>query len=174
MSTRSEACVSDNQARDTYSEVELALDDKGKFLALRVRNVGNVGAYLGSIGAAIPTLSFSRCLPGMYDIRHIDIGVKCAFTNTLPTAPYRGAGRPEASYALERVVDEAARVAGIDPIKLRRRNLIRKSQMPYKTPVGTVIDSGDFAPMLEKALELADYVNFKRRRREAERHGKYR
>jgi aerobic carbon-monoxide dehydrogenase large subunit len=174
MSTRSEAFVSDNQARDTYSEVELALDDKGKFLALRIRNVGNVGAYLGSIGAAIPTLSFSRCLPGMYDIRHIDIGVKCAFTNTLPTAPYRGAGRPEASYALERVVDEAARVSGIDPIKLRRRNLIKKSQMPYKTPVGTTYDSGDFAPILDQALTLADYDGFKQRRRDAKKRGNYR
>ena len=109
MSGRSEAFLSDNQARDTFSEVELALDDKGKFLALRIRSVGNMGAYLGAIGANIPTISFTRCLPGMYDIRHIDISVKCAYTNTLPTAPYRGAGRPESSYALERVVDEAAR-----------------------------------------------------------------
>ena len=174
MSTRSEAFVSDNQARDIHSEVALALDDKGKFLALRIRNIGNVGAYLGSIGAAIPTLSFTRCLPGMYDIKHIDIGVKCAFTNTLPTAPYRGAGRPEASYALERVVDEAARVSGIDPIKLRRRNLIKKSAMPYKTPVGTTYDSGDFEPILDKALALADYDGFKQRRREARKRGKYR
>jgi carbon-monoxide dehydrogenase large subunit len=174
MSGRSEAFLSDNQARDTYSDVELALDENGKFLALRIRSVGNMGAYLGAIGANIPTISFTRCLPGMYDIWHIDISVKCVYTNTLPTAPYRGAGRPESSYALERVVDEAARVSGIDPIKLRKRNLIKKSAMPYKTPVGTVIDSGDFAPMLDEALELADYANFKRRRREAERRGKYR
>ena len=137
MSSRSEAFLSDNQARDIYSEVELALDDKGKFLALRIRSVGNLGAYVGAVGANIPTLSFTRCLPGMYDIKHIDIGVKCVYTNTLPTAPYRGAGRPEASYVLERVVDEAARVTGIDPVKLRRRNLIKKSAMPYKTQVGT-------------------------------------
>jgi aerobic carbon-monoxide dehydrogenase large subunit len=174
MSGRSEAFLSDNQARDTYSDVELALDDKGKFLALRIRSVGNMGAYLGAIGANIPTISFTRCLPGMYDIKPIDISVKCVYTNTLPTAPYRGAGRPESSYALERVVDEAARVTGIDPIKLRRRNLIKKSAMPYKTAVGTVIDSGDFAPMLDKALELADYANFSKRRREAHKRGKYR
>ena len=174
MSGRSEAFLSDNQARDIYSEVELALDDKGKFLALRIRSVGNMGAYLGAIGAAIPTLSFTRCLPGMYDIPKIDIGVKCAYTNTLPTAPYRGAGRPESIYALERVVDEAARVTGIDPVKLRRRNLVNKSAFPYKTQVGTVIDSGDFEPILDKALELADYQNFKQRRREAQKHGKYR
>jgi aerobic carbon-monoxide dehydrogenase large subunit len=174
MSGRSEAFLSDNQARDTYSEVELALDEKGKFLALRIRSVGNMGAYLGAIGANIPTLSFTRCLPGMYDIKPIDISVKCVYTNTLPTAPYRGAGRPESSYALERVVDEAARVTGIDPVKLRRRNLIKKSAMPYKTAVGTTIDSGDFAPILDKALELADHANFKSRRREAQKRGKYR
>ena len=174
MSGRSEAFLSDNQARDIHSEVELALDEKGKFLALRIRSVGNMGAYLGAIGAAIPTLSFARCLPGMYDIPKIDIAVKCAYTNTLPTAPYRGAGRPELIYALERVVDEAARITGIDPVKLRRRNLVKKSAFPYKTQVGTVIDSGDFEPILDKALELADYGNFKQRRREAQKRGKYR
>jgi aerobic carbon-monoxide dehydrogenase large subunit len=174
MSGRSEAFLSDNQARDTFSEVELALDERGKFLALRIRSVGNMGAYLGAIGANIPTLSFTRCLPGMYDIPKIDIGVQCAYTNTLPTAPYRGAGRPESIYALERVVDEAARVTGIDPVKLRRRNLIKKSAFPYKTQVGTVIDSGDFEPILDKALELADYANFKQRRRAAQKRGKYR
>jgi aerobic carbon-monoxide dehydrogenase large subunit len=174
MSGRSEAFLSDNQARDTYSDVELALDEKGKFLALRIRSVGNMGAYLGAIGANIPTISFTRCLPGMYDIKPIDISVKCVYTNTLPTAPYRGAGRPESSFALERVVDEAARVTGIDPVKLRRRNLVKKSAMPYKTAVGTTIDSGDFAPILDKALELADYANFKARRRQAQKRGKYR
>jgi len=174
MSGRSEAFLSDNQARDTFSDVELALDDKGKFLALRIRSTGNMGAYLGAIGANIPTISFTRCLPGMYDIKHIDIGVKCVYTNTLPTAPYRGAGRPESSYALERVVDEAARVTGIDPVKLRRRNLIKPSAMPYKTAVGTVFDSGDFESILDKALKLADYDNFKRRKREAQKRGKFR
>jgi carbon-monoxide dehydrogenase large subunit len=119
-------------------------------------------------------MNFTRCLPGMYDIPKIDLGVKCAYTNTLPTAPYRGAGRPESIYALERVVDEAARVTGIDPVKLRRRNLVKKSAFPYKTQVGTVIDSGDFEPILDKALELADYQNFKQRRREAQKRGKYR
>jgi carbon-monoxide dehydrogenase large subunit len=92
MSGRSEAFLSDNQARDNYSEAELALDESGRFLALRIRNTANLGAYLGSVGAAIPSLSFSRCLPGMYDIRHIDIGVRCAFTNTVPTAPIAAPG----------------------------------------------------------------------------------
>ena len=161
MSGRSEAFLSDNQARDIYSEAELALDQRGRFLALRIRNTGNLGAYIGAVGANIPSLSFTRCLPGMYDIRHIDIVTRCAFTNTLPTAPYRGAGRPEANYTLERVVEEAARVTGIDPVELRRRNLIRPSAMPYKTAVGTTYDSGDFAPMLDKALALSGYDGFK-------------
>jgi aerobic carbon-monoxide dehydrogenase large subunit len=174
MSTRSEVFLTDNQARDIYSEAELALDEKGKFLGLRVRNVGNLGAYVGPVGANIPTANFTRCLPGMYDIKYMDVSAKCAFTNTIPTAPYRGAGRPEASYILERVVDEAARITGIDPVKLRRRNLIKKSAMPYKTAVGTTYDSGDFEPILDQALALADYDGFKKRRRESQKRGKYR
>src|SRR5580658_1768861 len=174
MSTRSEVFLTDNQARDIYSEVELALDEKGKFLALRLRNVANLGAYVGPVGANIPTANFARCLPGMYDIKYIDISTICVFTNTVPTAPYRGAGRPECSYAIERVVDEAARITGIDPIKLRRRNFIKSSAMPYKTAVGTTYDSGDFGPMFDRALELADYEGFKKRKREAARRGKYR
>src|ERR1051326_3849722 len=174
MSRRAEAFWSDSQCRDIYSEAELALDDKGKFLALRVRNVGNLGAYVGSVGANIPTANFARCFPGMYDIRAIEVSTKCVFTNTIPTAPYRGAGRPEASYVLERVVDEAARVTGIDRIRLRQRNLIKKSMMPYKTAIGTTYDSGDFAPILDHALALADYDGFRQRRREAKKRGKYR
>jgi len=102
------------------------------------------------------------------------MGVRCVFTNTTPTAPYRGAGRPEANFILERVIDEAARVTGIDPVKLRRRNLIKPSAMPYKTAVGTTIDSGEFATVLDKALALADYDGFKQRRRAAAKRGKYR
>jgi carbon-monoxide dehydrogenase large subunit len=174
MSGRSEAFLTDHQARDIYSEAELALDDNGRFLALRIRNTANLGAYIGPVGAAIPSLSFGRCLPGMYDIRHIDLGVRCAFTNTVTTAPYRGAGRPEANYVLERVVEEAARVTGIDPAELRRRNLIPASAMSYKTAVGTTFDSGDFAPILAKALALAGYASFKARKREAAKRAKLR
>ncbi len=174
MSGRSEGFLSDNQARDLYSEAELALDEKGRFLALRIRNTGNLGAYVGAVGANIPTLNFTRCLPALYDIKHIDISARCAFTNTLATAPYRGAGRPEANYVLERVVEEASRVTGIDPAKLRRRNLIPATAMPYKTAVGTTYDSGDFAPILDKALALADYNGMKARRRDAKKRGRYR
>jgi len=174
MSTRSEAFLSDQHARDTITDMELALDERGKFLALRVRHTAAMGAYIGIPGANIQTNNFSRCLPGMYAIRLIDVGVKCVFTNTVPTGPYRGAGRPEANYALERLVEEAARVTGTDPIRLRRRNLIPRKAIPYKTAVGTTYDSGDFTPILEKALALAHYAEFKKRRRESYRRGKLR
>jgi aerobic carbon-monoxide dehydrogenase large subunit len=174
MSNRAEAFLSDNHARDAFSDVELALDGRGRFLALRVRHLGNMGAYIGAVGANIQTVNLTRCLPGMYDIPLIDFGTRCVFTTTTPTAPYRGAGRPEANFILERVIDEAARVTGIDPVKLRRRNLIKPAKMPYKTAVGTTIDSGEFETVLDKALALADYDGFKQRRREAARRGRYR
>ena len=171
MSGRNESFVSDNHARDAYSDVELALDDKGKFLALRIRHLGSMGAYIGAVGANIQTANMMRCLPGMYDIKLIDAQTKCVFTNTTPTAPYRGAGRPEASYCIERVVDEAARVTGIDPVRLRRKNLIPKKAMPYKTAIGTTYDSGDFATVVDKGLALADYDGFKARKRESKKKG---
>jgi aerobic carbon-monoxide dehydrogenase large subunit len=174
MSGRSEAFLSDNQARDITSEAELALDDMGRFLALRIHNTANLGAYVGAVGANIPTLNFTRCLPALYDIKHIEVSARCAFTNTIATAPYRGAGRPEANYVLERVVEEAARVSGIDPAKLRRRNLIAASAIPYKTAVGTTYDSGDFRPIFDKALALAQHDGFTARRRQARKRGRYR
>ena len=137
----------------------------------RIRHLGSMGAYIGAVGANIQTANMMRCLPGMYDIKLIDAQTKCVFTNTTPTAPYRGAGRPEASYCLERVVDEAARVTGIDPIRLRRRNLISKKAMPYKTAIGTTYDSGDFATIVDKGLALADYDGFKARRKESKKRG---
>ena len=171
MSGRNESFVSDNHARDAVSEVELALDDKGKFLALRLRHDGNLGAYVGAVGANIHTANMTRCLPGMYDIKLIDVQCKCVFTNTTPTAPYRGAGRPEASYCLERVVAEAARISGTDPVKLRKKNLISKKAMPYKTSIGTTYDSGDFLTVVEKGLALADYQGFKARKKESKKRG---
>jgi carbon-monoxide dehydrogenase large subunit len=174
MATRSESFLSDGQARDTFTEGELALDEKGRFLALRVRHLGNMGAYIGSVGANMQTLNFARCLPGMYDIKHVDIGSRCVFTNTVPTSPYRGAGRPEANYVLEKLVDEAARVTGIDPVRLRRRNLVRASAMPYKSATGATYDSGDLEAVLDRAVALADYGGFKQRKRESARRGKYR
>ena len=120
-----------------------------------------MGGFIGVPGAHIQTNNFSRCFPGMYAIPRIQVDVHCVFTNTVPTGPYRGAGRPEANYVLERLVDEAARLTGIDPVKLRRRNLIPAKAIPYKTAVGTTYDFGDFAPILDKALALAHYSEFR-------------
>jgi len=173
MSTRSEAFVTDTQARDTVTQVELALDNKGKFLALRVRHLCNQGAYVSTAGVNINTNNFARCLPGMYRIPKIDVSVACYFSNTIPIGPYRGAGRPEANYALERAVEEAARVTGIDSVRLRKKNLIPPSAMPFKTPINTY-DSGDFPGIVDKALELADYDNFNKRKRESAKRKKYR
>jgi aerobic carbon-monoxide dehydrogenase large subunit len=172
MSTRAEACLSDNQARDMLIDGELALDEKGKFLALRIRNLVNLGAFMGAVGAHLATNNFARCFPAMYRITALDVQVRCAFTNTIPTAPFRGAGRPEANYILERLVDEAARLTGIDRDKIRRRNLIPPKEIPFKTGVGTIYDSGDFPAVFDKAIALGDYAGFAKRRREAAKGGK--
>src|SRR6185503_13071681 len=173
-STRSEAFVTDTQARDTVTEVELALDEKGKFLALRMRHLCNQGAYISTAGVGINTNNFARCLPGMYRIPKIDVSVACYFSNTIPIGPYRGAGRPEANYALERVVEEAARVVGMDPVRLRKKNFIPKSAMPCKTAVGNTYDSGDFPGIVDQALQMADYANFNKRKRESAKRKKLR
>jgi carbon-monoxide dehydrogenase large subunit len=174
MSTRSEAFLSDQQARDTITDAELALDSAGRFLALRVTVLAAMGAYITSHGAFIATSNFARCLSSMYRIPRILGAVKCVFTNTVPTGPYRGAGRPEANYAIERVIDEAARISGIDRIELRRRNLIAPAEIPYKAPVGVTYDSGDFPTLFDKALALADVAGFAARRRRSEAAGKRR
>ncbi len=173
MSTRSEAFVTDTQARDTVTHIELACDDKGKFTALRMRHLCNQGAYVSTAGVGINTNNFARCLPGMYNIKKIDVSVACYFSNTIPIGPYRGAGRPEANYALERAVEEAARLLKMDPAKLRKKNLIPASAMPFKTPINTY-DSGDFPGIVDKALVLADYANFAKRKREAAKRKKLR
>jgi len=173
-STRQEGFLTDNQARDTLIEAKLAIDTQGKFLALDIDSLAALGAHHTSHGAFIATVNFARCLPCMYDIPKIGLRIRCLFTNTVPTGPYRGAGRPEANYALERVVDEAARVTGIDRIEIRRRNLIPPSLMPYKTAVGTTFDSGDFPAVFDAALARADVVGFAARKAASEAAGKRR
>jgi carbon-monoxide dehydrogenase large subunit len=173
-STRSEAFVTDTQARDTITDAELAIDESGKFLALRMRHLCNLGAYVSPAGVNINTANFARCLPGMYRIPKIDVSVACYFSNTVPVGPYRGAGRPEANYALERVVEEAARVTAIDPVRLRKKNFIPKSAMPFKTAIGVTYDSGDFSGIVDKALALSDYANFNKRKRESAKRKKLR
>jgi aerobic carbon-monoxide dehydrogenase large subunit len=133
-----------------------------------------MGAYVTSHGAFIATSNFARCLSSMYRIPRILGEVTCVFTNTVPTGPYRGAGRPEANYAIERAIDEAARRSGIDRLELRRRNLIEPSAIPYKAPIGVTYDSGDFPAVLEKALALADVAGFAARKRRSESAGRRR
>jgi carbon-monoxide dehydrogenase large subunit len=174
MSGRAESFVTDNQARDMTADGELAFDDEGKFLALRLTCAVNLGAFVGFAGVHLATNNFARCLPAMYHIPAIDVQVRCAFTNTVPTGPYRGAGRPEANYLLERLVDEVARMIGIQPAEIRRRNLIPPSAIPYSTPVGTTYDSGDFPAVFHKALTLSAHADFPRRRLEAEGRGRLR
>jgi aerobic carbon-monoxide dehydrogenase large subunit len=174
MSTRSEAFVSDNQARDTVAQGELALDEDGRFLALRVSVLANMGAFLSEASAFIATSNFGRCLSSIYHFPRIAVGVRCVFTNTVPTGPYRGAGRPEANYTVERLIEAASRLTGIDPVDLRRKNMLTPQMMPYATPVGTVYDSGEFAAILDRALALSDYAGFPLRRARAVSLGKCR
>ena len=174
LASRSEGFLSDNQARDTIIAAALALDEGGRFLALDIDVLANMGAYLTSHAAFIACANFARCLPGMYDIPQIGLRIRCLFTNTVPTGPYRGAGRPEANYCLERVVDAAARASGIDRIQLRRRNLIPPAGMPYKTPIGTTYDSGDFPDLFESALERTGVAHFEARTALSRKAGKRR
>ena len=174
MSTRSEAFVTDQQARDTITDMELALDAEGRFLALRTDVLAAMGAYITSHGAFIATSNFARCLSSVYRIPRITARIRCVFTNTVPTGPYRGAGRPEANYAIERLIDEAARVSGIDRIALRRRNFIAAAEMPYATPIGVTYDSGDFPAIFEEALERADVAGFAQRQARSAAAGKRR
>src|SRR5262249_54029563 len=155
-------------------DMALALDSDGRFLALRIEGLANLGAYHGPMGAFIATSNFARCLPCVYHIPRIAVRMRCVFTHTVPVGPYRGAGRPEASYALERLVDAAARVSGIARLALRRRNFIAPAMLPYATPLGASFDSGDFAGLLDKALALADAKGFAARRRLSEAAGKLR
>jgi carbon-monoxide dehydrogenase large subunit len=171
MSTRSEAFLSDNQGRDMFLEGEMALGSGGEFLALRVQTLANLGAFVTGAGLITATQNFGRCLSSVYRIPRIQCDVRCIYTNTVQTGPYRGAGRPEANYLIERLVDAAASVAGIDRVALRRRNFIEPEAMPYKTPVAVTYDSGEFPAIFEKALALADYDSFPGRRDRAAKLG---
>lgn len=166
---RSESFISDAHARDLVSTVRLGLDGGGRFVALAVETIANLGAYVSTNGALIPTLPTAAVLGGAYAIPNISMEVRAAFTNTVPVDAYRGAGRPEAVYLLERTIDVAARAIGMSPIKLRQKNLIKRSQLPYKTALGREIDVGDFNTVLERAVELADIKGFPRRAKEAKR-----
>ncbi|MEK9661506.1 MAG: xanthine dehydrogenase family protein molybdopterin-binding subunit, partial [Alphaproteobacteria bacterium] len=172
ISDRSEAFLSDLHGRDHVSDCELALDENGKFLAVRVNTIANVGAYCCSAGVAIPTQVGPKILTNVYDVPTADVDVRCVMTNTAPVGPYRGAGRPEAIYVMERLVDVAAVELGIDPIELRRRNLIRDDQLPYTNSMGTTYDSGAFEQNMDLTAALADWAGHEARRSEAKSRGK--
>ncbi len=171
--TRSESLLCDNHARDQIVYGELALDENGKFLAIRSTAYQALGAYWW--GAATAPLFWSLMfIPSLYDVQTIDIRTNAVFTNTTPTSVYRGAGRPEAIYLIERLVERAAEVTGIDRVELRRRNLIKPEALPYHTPTHHTYDSGEFEKLMDKCLTLADWNGFAARRRESERRGKLR
>ena len=171
---RSESFVSDTHGRDQRSHVELALDADGRFLAMRVDSIGDTGAYVASMGPFTPTGGTARTIGGTYRIPALYFRSRAAFTNTVPTDPYRGAGRPEATMMIERAIDLAAAEFGFDALDLRRRNLIRRADLPYRTPIGIEIDSGDFETVLDRTLELADWAGFPERAAAARADGRRR
>jgi len=168
---RREAILADEHARDNVTEAALALDGEGRFLALRVRTLANVGAYVSSDRNLLATFGNVVTLVGVYTVPVAHVHVTCVLTNANSTAPYRGAGRPEATYVIERLIDDAARELGVDPVELRRANLIPASAMPYRTALGMTYDCGDFAKNMEDALKLADVAGFAARREAARRRG---
>jgi aerobic carbon-monoxide dehydrogenase large subunit len=172
--SRVESFLADTHGRDGVLEGELALDARGAFLALRVGTCVGIGAYVSTFAAIFATSNTKNCLSSVYRIPAIQIDVKMVFTNATPLGPYRGAGRPEAIYVIERLIDGAARAMGIDRVELRRRNLIPPAAMPYRAPNGQVYDSGDFEAVLDKALALADWPGFPARRAASERAGRLR
>lgn len=171
---RSDSFLSDSHGRDHAMTVELALDADGKFLAIRTTGFGNIGAYLSNGTIIPPTQNVVKNSISVYRTPLIDVSTKVVFTNTTPVGAYRGAGRPEANYYMERLIDLAALEMGIDKVDLRRRNHIDAGQMPYKTPTNNMYDSGDFPGLLDKALALADWDNFGARRAESRKRGKLR
>jgi carbon-monoxide dehydrogenase large subunit len=171
---RSESFMSDAHGRDHVSHAELALSAEGAFLALRVTTRANLGAYLSTFGPSIPTYLYGTLLAGTYKTPAVYCEVTGMFTHTTPVDAYRGAGRPEASYLLERLVDKAARETGIDKVELRRKNFISPDSFPYQTPVALQYDSGNYHACLDKALEMVDYGGFDQRRAESAAAGKLR
>lgn len=166
--------VSDAHARDLVTTVRLGLDATGRFVALAVDTIANLGAYVSTNGALIPTLPTAAVLGGAYDIPSISMEVRAFFTNTVPVDAYRGAGRPEAIYLLERTIDVAARKLDISAVRLRRRNLIKRAQLPYRNALGRDIDVGAFDTVLSKALALADESGFPKRARAARKQNRLR
>jgi aerobic carbon-monoxide dehydrogenase large subunit len=171
---RSESFISDTQGRDNLTRLELALDEGLRFLGLSVELTANMGAYLSNFAPEIPTFSGAVMHSGVYAFPAIHVAVRGVYTHTVPVDAYRGAGRPEAAYAVERLIDVAARRLGVSAAELRRRNFIRPDAMPHTTPLGLTYDSGEFARNMDAALEAADAAGFAARRAEARRRSRYR
>ncbi len=169
---RSESFVSDAHGRDHVTKAELAMDKNGRFLALRVTTTANMGAYLSTFASAIPTILYATLLAGQYTTPAIYVEVTSVFTNTAPVDAYRGAGRPEATYVVERLVETAAREMKLDPAEIRRRNFIKT--FPYQTPVALLYDIGDYDATLTEAIKLGDVAGYARRKEESARRGKLR
>src|SRR5688572_11124352 len=175
VATRTESLLGDNHGRDQLIAADMALDENGKILAIRAQALHSVGAYVTNAGV-VPVLCALRNIPNVYVVPAMLVASKATFTHTTPLGPYRGAGRPEASYVMERLVEEAAHELGVDPVELRRRNYIPTSAMPYNTTanwtvgaaVGWTYDSGDFAKLTDRALELSDWPGFPERKKKSE------
>jgi aerobic carbon-monoxide dehydrogenase large subunit len=171
---RSGSFVSDHHGRDHEMTAELALSKEGEFLAVKITGYANVGAYLGVVSPLMGTLNCVKNTPGVYRTPLLEVSSKVMFTNSAPVGPYRGAGRPEGNYYMERLIDEAASEMGIDRLELRRRNHIRPAELPYKAASEMVYDSGDFGAVFEKAVSISDLKNFPARKAEAKKRGKLR
>ena len=171
---RGESFLADAHGRDHVTSAELGLDERGRFTALKVRTTANLGAYLSLFSSAVPTYLYGTLLAGQYKTPHIHVETKGVYTNTSPVDAYRGAGRPEATFVVERLVETAARETGRDPVELRRLNMIQPEDFPYETPVALVYDSGNYQASLERALQLADRAGFAGRRAAAAAEGKLR
>jgi len=169
---RSESFVSDAHGRDHHTVAEMAMDKDGKFLAMRVRTTANLGAYLSTFATCIPTILYATLLAGQYTTPAIYCEVTAVFTNTAPVDAYRGAGRPEATYVVERLVEAAARDMKLDPAEIRRRNFIKT--FPYQTPVALMYDTGNYGATLDAVMKMADVAGFPKRKEEAQKRGKLR
>ncbi len=168
---RSESCISDHMGRGSVFDAELALDVGGKFLGVRINGIANMGGYLTGTGPLAQTVNICKNLPCMYATPAVDVNMRCAFTNTNYVGAYRGAGRPEGNYIMERLVDAAAREMGIDRIEIRRQNLVSPAAMPFTAASGQVYDSGDFDPMFDMAMAASDWGGFAGRRAASEAAG---
>ena len=171
---RSEAFISDAHGRDHVTKIELALDEDGMFVALRTDTLANMGAYLSTFAPSVPTWLHGTLMAGTYKTPHVYVNVRAVFTNTVPVDAYRGAGRPEATYQLERVIDKAAREIGMDPITIRRKNFIQPDEFPYATPVAVEYDTGNYDATMNKLIEIADIAGFAARKAESAKNGKRR